>query len=259
MTNSVRVKLQQLRSLLHYHKTAGITGYPRTEDIAGFLRAQPLLPAQKELSGKKEGAPENEKQAELLNNALPNRQTIAEISEEVSRCTSCELHLQRVIPVNGAGGVKAKLFIVGDWLKIESPGLVRDAVFGQEEDLMVERMLKAIHLTPAEAFITNVIKCGVSEKVQPQATHIETCLSYVERQIAAISPEIICTMGSVATRTLLKVSQPLSQLRGKFHEYRIDEKRKIPLMPTYHPSFLLRNPEMKQATWADLQLIQKRL
>lgn len=85
------------------------------------------------------------------------------------------------------------------------------------------------------------------------------CSSYLQRQLSAASPEFICTMGMVATRTLLRQSQPLSKLRGRFHTYKAADGVEIPLLPTYHPGYLLQNPEMKTATWQDLQLLQKRL
>jgi DNA polymerase len=120
-------------------------------------------------------------------------------------------------------------------------------------------MLQAIHLSEDEAFVSNIIKCGIDHTVQPKAENIDACVSYLERQIAATSPEIICTMGIAATRTLLHIARPLSQLRGKFYQYHLDKHRSIPLLPTYHPTFLLKNPEMKRATWEDLQLIEKHL
>ena len=124
---------------------------------------------------------------------------------------------------------------------------------------MLQRMLAAINLSPDDAFISNVIKCGVDASVQPKAENIAACLSYLHRQIAAISPQVICAMGIVAARSILQISQPLSQLRGRFHNYRQGDIRTIPVMATYHPTFLLQNPEMKKATWEDLQAIAKEL
>ncbi|MFN2354116.1 MAG: uracil-DNA glycosylase, partial [Desulfopila sp.] len=195
------------------------------------------------------------------------QERIGDIKEEVIACRKCDLAQRRVVPVSGtgadAGDRVVKLLIVGGWLALESAGVadtdVDAGVFGVEEDTMVARMLKAIHLSTEEAFVTNLIKCGIETTSQPQARHIDACFAYLQRQIAATQPDIICTMGRVSSRALLQVARPLSQLRGRFHDYRLGQDRTIPVMPTYHPTFLLKNPEMKKATWADLQTIQKKL
>jgi DNA polymerase len=127
------------------------------------------------------------------------------------------------------------------------------------QDQMLSRMLMAINLSAKDVFITNVIKCAVPGSCQPQATHVQSCVSYLRRQILALLPEVICTMGTVAARAVLQRSQPLSRLRGQFHEYEVGKEQTIPVIPTYHPTYLLQNPEMKQATWADLQLLAKRM
>jgi DNA polymerase len=120
-------------------------------------------------------------------------------------------------------------------------------------------MLTAMRLPPEKAFLTNIIKCAVPSSCRPTDEHIQTCLSFLLRQIMALAPEIICAMGIIATRALLKNTQPLSQLRGKFYPFAVSDERNIPVIPTYHPTFLCRNPELKRATWEDLQSIAKQL
>ena len=124
---------------------------------------------------------------------------------------------------------------------------------------MLARMLAAIHLAPGDVFITNILKCGLSESCQPLAAHIHCCLGYLKRQIAVIAPTVICSMGIIATRALLDLPHSLSQLRGRFHLYTTSDGSQIPLMPTYHPSYLLQAEEMKLKTWEDLQLIKMKL
>lgn len=255
-TNAFK-KLQQLRSVLMYHKTIGIEAYRNDDGIDAFLGMLPEL----FVKGRgKEAKPSNlEDTAKLLPEKIVSGDTIAELCEEIKTCQSCELAKKRIVPVCGGGGKKVRLFVVGSWLVVDESLPSAGSVFGIAEDQMLEKMFKAINLSVAETYVANVIKCGVANNVQPQAMHIEKCLSFLERQIAVTSPDIICTMGTVATRALLKVRQPLSQLRGTFHDYRIRENRTIPLMPTYHPSYLLKNPEMKIPTWSDLQRIEKAL
>jgi DNA polymerase len=150
--------------------------------------------------------------------------------------------------------------VVGDWLSIAGDGpATKDQLFGVQQDQMLFRMLAAMQLPVDEVFITNVIKCGLPERTQPQAAHVQACVGYLKKQIQVLRPEYICTMGMVAARAVLERSLPLSRLRGKFHDYLLGPDEKIPVLTTYHPSYLLQNPEMKQATWTDLQFLAKKM
>lgn len=266
--------LRQLRSLLLYHQSAGIEEYQQSSDVTGFLQMSAAgLLTQTDVQ-EHHGAPlaqgrsrENLQRTSSGSSSVQER--IDDIKEEVVVCRKCDLAQRRVVPVSGtgAGDGRVKLFIVGGWLALDPDYTPASAtgsdidtqVFGVDEDRMVARMLKAIDLSPEEAFVTNLIKCGIATTSQPQARHIDACFSYLQRQIAATRPDVICTMGIVALRTLLQMARPLSQLRGRFHSYNFVQDLTIPVMPTYHPTFLLKNPEMKKATWADLQSIQKKL
>ncbi|HBG18903.1 MAG TPA: uracil-DNA glycosylase, partial [Desulfobulbaceae bacterium] len=178
--------------------------------------------------------------------------------EEVVACRACDLHKQRIYPVVGRGPEKVRLMIVGDWLSAgEEGGLPPGQLFGVEQDRMLARMLSAINLPVEEVFIGNVIKCAVPAIVQPQAVHVQSCVSYLRRQIVALAPEAILAMGMVAARVILEKSQPLSRLRGRFHDFEAAPGVRIPVLVTYHPTYLLQNPEMKAATWADLQLLAR--
>lgn len=249
--------LRQIRTLFAYHTCSGISVYPRSSSVMDFLRSEVTW-----LPEKGEEAVDLEKTTispKKSNESHAVGATVLEIAEEVRICHSCDLHRQRIIAVPGRGGHRVKLFIVGGWLTLNSTEAYGEPVFGEEEDGMIAKMLAAIHLKPEDAFLSNIIKCGIHSTVQPRAENIAACTSYLERQIVATQPQIICTMGRAATRALLNYSQSLSQLRGRFHQYEIGDGRSIPLMPTYHPSFLIKNPEMKKATWADLQSIEKKL
>jgi len=248
--------LEHIRYLLQYHALSGLKGYPASTEITDFFEETPKF-SRKPAVGR-EGQRSIPSSMEVKSGEVGDAaETVQEIAEEVRRCRACGLHRQRVQAVPGRGGGGVRLFVVGGWLQTETAA--EDLVFGVEEDRMLMRMLEAINVGRDEAYITNAIKCGTAPEVQPQAENIRACFSYLQRQIALCSPMVICTMGIVATRTLLNVSQPLSQLRGRFHPYPLARERLIPVMPTYHPTFLLKNPEMKKATWADLQLIDKKL
>ncbi len=246
--------LKDLRSILNYHNQLGIEGYPPDAGIGAFV--EKTIECKRAVSvetpsRKRETAPVDKK---------GKAGTIEEIADEVRICTSCNLHQKRILPVPGSGGETVKIFIVGGWLTgLEGRHLPEGTVFGLEEDAMVSRMLSAIHLKREDAFLSNVIKCGIPPTVQPVVESIHACSSYLYRQIAAVSPTLVCTMGMIATRLLLDIQRPLSQLRGRFYTITTSEKKEVPLLPTYHPTFLLQNPEMKKATWVDLQLIEKEL
>ncbi len=240
--------IADLRALLAYHHTMGIEGYPG--DAGSF----PLVEKKGEAVTEVKSPPQQKKSVSVVS------ETLEDIGAEVNGCRSCELYMQRLVPVPGRGTSKARLLIVGGWLTVpESGSHPPGLIFGLEEDMMLSRMLEAIHLAPADVYVTNILKCGLPVSAQPVAANIHCCLSYLRRQITAIAPELICSMGTVATRALLDMPQSLSQLRGRFHQYTALDGRQIPLIPTYHPSYLLQAIEMKTETWKDLQLIEKKL
>lgn len=252
--------LHDVRGVLSYQESCAVAEYPRNVALDSFLKDcdwQPAIapslqhrPQVKKVSPNSPPVPT----ADIVVKSDQNKLT--DIAAEVEICSSCSLAEGRPCVIPGTGsGENIRLLIVGHWLPTTGNST---AVFGDEEDLMLQRMLAAIKLPMESVFITNVIKCGVSPDVQPQTEHIDACSSYLLRQIAAISPELICAMGMVATKSLLRLPQSLSQLRGRFHTYQADGLE-IPLLPTYHPGYLLQNPEMKKATWHDLQVLEKHL
>lgn len=252
--------LQDVRSVLRCHQVASIMDYPAGAELESFLG----ISERRKKSVREEilSLPEKQKTSRVVPGRKKSDQgSLAEIAAEVKLCKSCGLAGQRkcVTPGKGGGG-SIRLMLIGHWLPVPEhfTGGIDETVFGLQEDQMLARMLAAIHLTAEEVFVTNIIKCGVGPGIQPQAEHIDACSSYLQRQIKATAPELICTMGMVATRALLRLSQPLSRLRGRFHIYQGSDGREIPLLPTFHPNYLLQNPEMKKATWLDLQALEKR-
>lgn len=248
--------------MLGYHRAIGIDTYPLNRDVQSFLQATPQ-PAKEEPAAAapaRAAAHDNSTVVKKVVASQPAVVTLADIAEEVNSCRACDLIKQRIYPVAGRGPEKVRLLIVGDWLSGDEQGrLPPGHLFGVEQDQMLARMLAAIKLPVTEVFISNVIKCAVPATCQPQAVHVQSCVSYLRRQIAAVSPEIICTMGMVAARVILEKSLPLSRLRGRFHDYEVAPGVRIPVLTTYHPTYLLQNPEMKQATWTDLQLLARQL
>ena len=253
--------LQDTRGVLAYQRSCAVLDYPKAPELESFLQNCNWQAVAIQVPEKEKPRVQSPQPIPVIEQPVVSKKSeqknLAEIAAEVAVCNSCSLSEQRSCSVPGVGsGDQIRLLVIGHWLPDSGNST---AVFGVAEDLMLKRMLAAINLSMDQVFITNVIKCSVGSDIQPQAEHIDACSSYLKRQIAAIAPELICTMGMVATKALLRLPQPLSRLRGRFYLYQGAEGVEIPLLPTYHPGYLLQNPEMKKATWLDLQALEKRL
>ncbi len=261
--------LNDLAALLSYQQSAGIDAYPATGEVRRFLHLE-VLKARKDvggvsrLQGSQSGGVKRSTTQEMMSApkgaTKEETEVLSDIAGEVIGCHACSLIESRVMPTAGRGDTKARLLVVGDWLAVAAGRqMSQGTLFGIEQDRMLERMLGAIGMDPGEVFVTNVIKCAIPENRQPLAEHVHACQSYLRRQIAAVKPEAILAMGMIAARTLLERPEPLSRLRGRLHTYSTADSRSIALIATYHPTFLLQHPEMKKATWIDLQLLARQL
>ena len=248
--------LKSLRSLVAYHHSCGIDHYRVCASLKLSLQRFEGLADQHPGAEAMAVAPESvaDKRREARDKAL----TVDKLAEEIRQCRICPLHESRRSSTAGKGGAEPDLLVIGDWLAHD--GVQQDdQIFGQAQDLMLARMIAAINLKPENVFVTNIIKCSVAGSYQADSTHVAACLSYLKQQIELLSPQVICTMGTAASQTLLNSSQSLIRLRGRFHTFHGGSGQTIPVMPTFHPSYLLKNPEMKQPTWSDLQAVKKRL
>jgi uracil-DNA glycosylase family 4 len=176
--------------------------------------------------------------------------TLDAIRSEIGDCARCRLHEERQSVVFGEGNPDAGLVFVG-----EAPGREEDLrgkpFVGQAGELLT-RIIEAIDLTRAEVYITNVVKCRPPQNRNPQPDEIRTCLPFLRKQLEAIKPRIICALGTVAAQTLLETEERISILRGQFYPFQGTQ-----LMPTYHPAFLLRNPQFKRAVWEDMKMVRE--
>jgi uracil-DNA glycosylase family 4 len=195
-------------------------------------------------------------QAPLLAAEVPDdplaHMSLSELEGVTKGCTRCRLHRGRTHVVFGVGNPEAELMFVG-----EAPGRDEDLQgepFVGRAGQLLTRIIEAIGLRRQDVYIANVIKCRPPNNRNPQEDEIARCEPYLRRQIELVRPRIIVALGTFAAQTLLKTAQPISQLRGRFHTY-----HGVKLMPTFHPAFLLRNPERKRAVWEDMQLVQREL
>lgn len=178
----------------------------------------------------------------------PLVETLESVRADLGDCRRCKLCQHRRHIVYGVGTSRARLVFVG-----EGPGRDEDLQgrpFVGAAGKLLTNIIHAMGLTRQEVYICNIIKCRPPGNRNPEADEIATCLPFLNRQIAAIDPEFVCALGTVAAQTLLKTSRRISVLRGCFHDV-----KGFKLMPTYHPAYLLRNPAQKRAVWEDMKLL----
>ncbi len=188
--------------------------------------------------------------AEVAAGAAPS--TLEAIRDELGECRCCELHRTRQRLVFGEGAPQAELVFVG-----EAPGADEDAEgrpFVGPAGQLLMKIIGAMGLEREDVYICNILKCRPPGNRNPHPDEIAACEPVLIRQLQAIRPKVICALGTFAAHTLLKSEAPISVLRGHFHTY-----QGIPLMPTYHPAYLLRNPGAKKQVWEDVQMVMKLL
>jgi uracil-DNA glycosylase family 4 len=178
--------------------------------------------------------------------------TLIAIREELGECHRCQLSATRKNIVFGEGDEKARLVFVG-----EGPGYDEDAIgrpFVGKAGQLLTRIIAAIGMRRDEVYITNVVKCRPPQNRTPWPNEIARCYPFLVRQLRAIHPAVICALGNTPAQTLLGTDAGITTLRGTFRLW-----EGIKVMPTFHPAYLLRNPERKKETWNDMKAIQKEL
>ncbi len=174
--------------------------------------------------------------------------TLLRIREDLGDCTRCKLHKNRHSIVFGDGNPRAELVFVG-----EGPGADEDAQglpFVGRAGKLLTQMIEAMGLQRKDVYICNVVKCRPPENRLPEDDEIKTCSPFLLRQLDVIAPKVIVCLGAVAAKTLLQTNRGISQFRGQWLEYRGSK-----LLATYHPAYLLRNPNAKGEVWKDLQKV----
>ena len=175
------------------------------------------------------------------------------IREELGDCTRCKLHrLGRRQIVFGVGNPDADLMFVG-----EGPGADEDRQgepFVGAAGQLLNKIIGAMGLQRSEVYIANIVKCRPPRNRDPEPDEVETCLPFVEAQIASVRPRVLVTLGRPATHSLLRTKAPITRIRGNWQEF-----QGVPVMPTFHPAYLLRNPAGKRPVWQDMQAVVARL
>jgi DNA polymerase len=232
------VSSDELRRRIEYFKDLGVKDLYKREVAAPVTAAAPNAPA-----------PEV-----VLPSLVPAGDSLVQIGEDIGECRRCRLHEGRNKIVFGAGDPEAKLVFVG-----EGPGADEDAQglpfvgrAGQLLTQMIEGTAKkeGIPLKRDDVYICNVVKCRPPDNRTPEADEMEICGQFLFRQLQVIHPKAICALGSTAAKALLGGRDGVTKLRGKWHKW-----HDIPLIVTFHPSYLLRayNVEAKREAWEDLK------
>ena len=180
------------------------------------------------------------------------RPTLEQVRAELGECTRCKLHRHRKQIVFGVGNPNAGLVFVG-----EAPGADEDAQgepFVGRAGQLLTKIIEAMGMRREDVYICNIIKCRPPNNRTPEADEIVACQPFLLEQLRAIGPRFICALGGPAAQTLLRTKEPISRLRGKFYDY-----HGIPLLPTFHPAFLLRNPNEKKTVWEDMKLLLRHM
>jgi DNA polymerase len=217
--------ISDLRSYLEYLKGIGIEALPVSEN----------------------------KSEEAYPNSSPGpatATTLEEVRKELGDCRRCKLHRTRRTLVFGEGNERAKLMLIG-----EGPGYDEDIQgrpFVGKAGQLLTKILQAIHLRREEVYITNIIKCRPPQNRNPEPDEIQNCHPFLLKQIEAIQPKIICALGAFAAQTLLKTDAKITTLRGRLYDL-----EGIKVIPTYHPAYLLRNPDRKREVWEDMKQISE--
>jgi uracil-DNA glycosylase family 4 len=247
---------RELADRVRYYNDLGIYDFYRRAVVLGISDekgvAAPALAAfveQRPVVVQEESLPKSKSVPAVADHATALRL----IREDIGDCTRCRLHQQgRKQIVFGVGNPKAQLMFIG-----EAPGADEDEQgepFVGRSGQLLTNMIKAMGLRREDVYIANIIKCRPPSNRTPERDECDTCSPFLMRQIEAIKPKALVALGAVAAKSLLAINAPMSELRGRWYDFRGTK-----LAVTYHPAFLLRDPRQKKETWKDLQMVMKEM
>ena len=223
---------EQLRERLRFYASMTGLGFDRGPDVTRVERI--------------EGRP-----AARIAKKVEN-ESLEAIRSDLGDCTRCALHQGRSHIVFGVGNPQADLMFIG-----EGPGLEEDRQgipFVGPAGQLLTKIIEAIDLTRDDVYIANVVKCRPPRNRDPEPEEVEACRPFLERQIDAIRPKVICALGRVSALNLLDTNEGITRIRGRIFPF-----RGAKLVPTFHPAYLLRDASKKRECWEDMKLIRRLL
>lgn len=240
-----------LAAHLRFYAELGVSGFSR--DAAWRTREQPTPRPGADAPGAGTAAEAGADSAPAIVPLARSRaEALAAIRADLGECTRCTLHAGRTNIVFGVGSPDARLMFVG-----EGPGADEDeqgVPFVGRAGQLLTQIIKAMGFERDEVYIANVVKCRPPNNRNPEPDEIALCEPFLVRQIEAIQPAVIVALGKFAAQTLLRSTVPITRLRGQFHRLGAFD-----VMPTFHPSYLLRNPSAKREVWEDMKVVMGRL
>ena len=233
MTVKVNI-VEDIKGILEFYGALGLEGLP--------------INSEKRIAGKNEAS------------VRPPRATfrqkaagLAKLREEIGNCTKCKLFQKKTNVVFGEGNPHARIMFIG-----EAPGREEDLQarpFVGEAGMLLTRLIEKMGFKREDVYIANIVKCRPPMNRDPEADEIGQCREYVEKQIEIISPAVIMTLGRISAQILIgNTKLRMTAIRGKIFDY-----KGIPLIPTFHPAYLLRNPRDKWLTWDDAQKVLEKM
>jgi DNA polymerase len=238
---------EELRQLV-----AGLRRHLETKTRAGIRAIPKTLTARADMPPMTPSKPTAAVDDNLLITAEPavqQSQTLEELRAAIGDCRRCKLSSGRTNLVFGVGNARANVMFVG-----EGPGrdedLKGEPFVGRAGQLLTDIITKGMKLKREDVYIANVVKCRPPGNRDPEPDEVEACEPFLKKQVDLVHPKVIVALGKFAVQCLLRSKQPITRLRGQWHEY-----QGIRLMPTFHPAYLLRNPGDKKLVWEDIQKV----
>ena len=251
----LRAIVGQLRTNLEARGRSGLVGVVmtvgKTSAVAPKATAAPAVAAPKATAAATEAAPAAP-MAPVANKPRTGQAGLQLLRDEIGDCQRCKLAPSRTNLVYGVGNPDADLVFVG-----EAPGADEDAQgepFVGKAGQLLTKMIEAMGYSRSDVYICNVLKCRPPGNRNPEPDEVASCEPFLKRQLAAIRPRMIVALGKFAAQCLLRDDTPITRMRGGFRSY-----EGIPLMPTLHPAYLLRDPSKKKLAWEDLKAVNAAL
>ncbi len=232
--------IDEVQSYLAFVKAMGCEGVPLSEDAGKIVESWKSTQAELKIGSETGVRTESE----------PAEETLDGIHRAISSCRRCRLADERKVAVFGAGPEHAKLMIIGGFPEAadEESGLP----YSGEAGALLTKIIEAIKFARESIYICHAVKCRPSEDRTPNRFEAKACRTYLDRQIKAVRPQIVCVFGELAAQLLLRTDAPIAKLRGRFHDY-----EGIRVMITHDPAHLIANPTAKRAVWEDMKKLME--
>ncbi len=246
MNNKAEI-LNELKKAMEFYRELGFEYMPVKKSDMGDLLSGVVIHSEAEAAD-----PRTHVDRKTAGRARDKDDALKKLRREIGDCTRCRLSTGRTNIVFGEGTADADLMFIG-----EGPGRDEDIQarpFVGEAGKLLTNLIVKLGLKRENVYIANIIKCRPPRNRNPEADEITACRSFIEGQIAIVKPKVIVCLGKIAAHAILGIKTPISRLRGNFFAY-----HNIPVMPTFHPAYLLRNPKDKWLTWEDMQKVLAKL